>query len=174
MDALSLTFPIKLTVDDMALYNQIVCRRQPNSLITIVIIFASCFLAASLLIALKIEDVKSVSSIFVFAAAILIGLKVFGRLFRTSMFQNLYRPDGFTLAEKLCTFAPDGMTFEHPHSLGTVKWPLVKEIIDGKDAVYILIDTMLGYIIPYRCLPPSVTPVEFTAMLRRYQQQATT
>ena len=61
------------------------------------------------------------------------------------------------------------MTFEHPLSVGTVKWPLVIEIIEGKDAVYVLIDTMLGYVFPYRCLPDGITPAEFCSLLRRYR-----
>ena len=169
---LTLAFPVKLTVADLIAFNQVLQRKQPNRFILFFIILAASFFTAMLELSLKMETVQSMWSILLFVVIICAAIILYGRLFSTSIYQNIYKPDGFTLAEKLCTVASDGVTFEHPLSVGTVKWPLVIEIIEGKDAVYVLIDTMLGYVFPYRCLPNGITPAEFCSLLRRYRRNS--
>jgi hypothetical protein len=166
----ALAFPVKLTVADLIAFNQVIYRKQPNRFMLLFVFLAASFFAAMLEISLKMETVQSMWSVLLYVVIICGAVILYSHLFRTSMYQNIYKPDGFTLVEKLCTFAPDGMTFEHPLSLSTVKWPLVTEIIEGKDAVYVLIDTMLGYVFPHRCLPQGLTPAEFYSLLRRYHQ----
>lgn len=169
---LRFAFPVKLTVADLIAFNRVLCRKQPNRFILLFVILAASFFAAMLQVSLKIETVQSTWSILLYVVIICSAVILYSRLFSASVYQNIYKPDGFMLAEKLCTIAPDGVTFEHPLSVGTVKWPLVTEIIEEKDAAYVLIDTMLGYVFPYRCLPEGITPAEFCSLLRQYRRNS--
>jgi hypothetical protein len=168
----ALAFPVKLTVTDLIAFNQVIYRKQPNRFMLLFVILAASFFVAVLETSLKMETIQSMGSVLLYVIIVCGAVILYSHLFRTSMYQNAYKPDGFILGEKLCTFAPEGMTFEHPFSLSTVKWPLVTEIIEGKDAVYVMIDTVLGYVLPYRCLPDEITAAEFCSLLRRYRQSA--
>lgn len=163
-------FPVTLTIDDMIAFNRFICKFQPNRFLLFMVIVFSSFFISAVLGVMKVESLKSIYSVYLYLGGFVLAYLSFSKLFQKPAYQNLYPQTGYTMADKVMSFYPEGLTIERDGIFSSIRWDQVIAIHEDRKSVYLMLDVMSGYIIPYRCLPDSMKPSEFLRRLREYKR----
>ena len=165
------TLNFDLTVDDMIAYHRAVrhyklaVRLVPRFLMAVSAFFAAVMMS-------KFEYASDYDTkIFGFTLFIAYVIyRLFWLLFDKIYYRNLYPEGSVYLAPRKLSITKDGISSEQENFLTTIRWPGVSEIICGERAVHLITVDGAGLIVPYRVLPPDVTPKEFIRVLRSFRE----
>jgi hypothetical protein len=79
--------------------------------------------------------------------------------------------DGFVLGEKTFSFDHDGFDEDAKNYHARFSWAAVRDLIDGPNHIFMMLDTNVGHIIPKRCFDSDNEANEFLSSISQLREQ---
>jgi hypothetical protein len=166
-----LQFPVKLSLEDMIAYNRLCCKGQRSTWLMYYLLFIGCaFFVGMISCALHIGSNLDIAAFWLNLLGTLALYILVARFYSRIYYRTLWPESSHVRAEKMMTFSIDGLYTENKDSAGVVRWPLIKNIIRGKTAFYLMLDSRQGYVVPYKALPAGLTPDQFEQDLKIFRE----